>query len=165
MSRHYLLDGYNLIKQVPRLADLSLRDGREALVHWINTCQPQGSARNLVTIVFDGNPEHFGNMKSGAVKVIFTDYQSADDFIKAVIDQAKDKKKFTVVSNDKGITMYVRAQGAQILAVKEFAADFFAIKKNTARGQVKKESKTAAKYISETQASKINKEFEKIWLK
>ena len=162
MSRHYLLDGYNLIKQAPRLADLSLQEGREALIRWIQAARPQGSLQNLVTVVFDGNSDHFGSMASGAIKVVFAN-ESADEFIKEVIDHTKDKKKFVVVSDDKGITLYVRAQGANILSVKVFAAELFGSKTR----KIKRGDKNDAspKYISDTQTKKINSEFEKLWLK
>jgi predicted RNA-binding protein with PIN domain len=164
MSRHYLLDGYNIVKQVPRLADLPLSEGREGLVRWINVARPHGSVQNLVTVVFDGHPAHFGSMASGGVKVVFSDNQSADDFIKGVIDIARDKKKFVVVSNDKGITLYVRAQGASVLSVGEFAADLLPAKRSSGKSQAGKTRETG-KNISMVQQQKINKEFAKIWLK
>ncbi len=164
MSRHYLLDGYNLIKQAPRLADLSLQEGREGLIRFIHAVRPQGSLRNLVTVVFDGNPAHFGGMEAGSIKVVFTENQSADDFIKAVIDHTKDKHKFVVVSNDKGITLYVRAQGASIMAVKEFAPSLFEASASSGKSR-KGKVEPSTKYISLTQTQKINKEFEKLWLK
>ncbi len=164
MSRHYLLDGYNIIKQAPGLADLPLQEGREGLIRWINTTRPQGSLQNLVTVVFDGNPAHFGGMSCAPIKVVFSDHQSADDFIKAVIDGAKDKKKFVIVSDDKGITLYVRALGAGVLGVKAFAAELFPSRSPGRRAHKEKPGQPV-KYISITQTQKINKEFEKIWLK
>ena len=55
MSLHYLLDGYNVIHQMPDLNRPALEDQRRALVHFLETRRPQGSSRNRVTIVFDGN--------------------------------------------------------------------------------------------------------------
>lgn len=164
MSRHFLLDGYNLIKQAPCLADLALRDGRASLLHWIHVHQPQGSVRNSLTVVYDGNPEHFGNESSGQVKVVFANYQSADDYIKSAVDQAQDKKKFVVVSDDRGITLYVRSLGASVLSVKEFAPQLFS---NKVPASKKMNGKTVPfiKNISVNLTKKINDEFEKIWLK
>ena len=166
MSRHFLLDGYNIIKQAPSLADLSLQEGREGLIRWINTARPGGSLQNLVTVVFDGNPAHYGGMSSAPTKVIFTDHQSADDFIKAVIDGAKDKKKFVIVSDDKGITLYVRAQGAGVRGVKEFAADLFPLSSKKKMGKnIHKVNDVPKKYMSIAEAQEINMEFKKLWLK
>ena len=66
MSLHYLLDGYNILKQIPALNDLPLEDGRRGLLRWIETQRPQGSVNNTLTVVFDGNPDFFGASPGGA---------------------------------------------------------------------------------------------------
>ncbi len=65
MSLHYLLDGYNILKQIPAFRDLPLEDGRRGLLRWIDHSRPQGSVNNQVTVVFDGHPDHFGGTSSG----------------------------------------------------------------------------------------------------
>ncbi len=82
MSLQYLLDGYNIIKQTPNLNRGTLENQRLALIGWISTSSPQGSAKNSVTVVFDGKEEFFGSHPSVHVKVIFSQGQSADDLIK-----------------------------------------------------------------------------------
>ena len=69
-----------------------------------------------------------------------------------------------VVSDDKGITLYVRAQGAGIMSVKEFAAGLFPLRSSGPRMH-KGKKEQPAKYISITETQKINKEFAKIWIK
>ena len=59
MSLHYILDGYNILKQIPAFNDLSLEDGRRGLMRWIETQRPQGSVNNTVTVVFDGESGFF----------------------------------------------------------------------------------------------------------
>ena len=160
MSLHYLLDGYNIIKQVPALAALSLEDGRNSLAQWINVHRPQGSVNNAVTIVFDGRSDIFGGSSAVGLKVIFTSDESADDKIKAIVE-AGGKTNYVVVSNDKGIVLYARSLGAKILSVAEFMA----------AGAPKGHRKTkngkdlpAGKHISLAQTDAINKEFSKLWL-
>ena len=63
MSLHYLLDGYNIIKQSPRLGPKRLEDGRAGLIAFIEMRQPQGSRNNMVTVVFDGQPGIIGERK------------------------------------------------------------------------------------------------------
>jgi hypothetical protein len=117
--------------------------------------------RNRLTVVFDGQSGHFGNEQTGEVKVIFTQGENADACIKTIVDHAKDPKAFVVVSDDKEIKLYTRALGAKVMSVKEFAADLFG-------GQAQKKSgKTSGstQKVTLTQADKINKELEKLWLK
>ena len=45
MSLHYLLDGYNIVKQVIYLMKPKLKDSREALFRFIEVQQPQGSKK------------------------------------------------------------------------------------------------------------------------
>ncbi len=164
MSVHYLLDGYNIIHQAPSLAVRVLEDGRKGLLLWINSNRPQGSAANSVTVVFDGSTEHYGGMDGGSALVVFTHGQSADDYIKAAVEAAAQKKKYIVVSDDKGIKLYVRALGAGVLSPREFAPELF----KDARAQKTGKNASAGhmgKTISLAQQKKINKELEDFWLK
>ena len=161
MSRHYLLDGYNIIKQAPGLADLGLAQGRQGLIHWIKMSRPQGSAKNAVTIIFDGDAKHFGHSQDGELRVLFTDCSEADDLIKSIIEKAKNPGQFTVVSDDKGIKMYVRACGAEVMSVHQFAAELFSDKKKS----VPVPSNSSKKYISLAVQESINKEMTKRWIK
>ena len=154
MSLHYLVDGYNIVKQAPLLADLPLEQGRAGLLRWIEAQQPQGSANNRVTVVFDGNQEYFGNDVAGDVAVVFSRNQSADDHIKAVVEHSTARSRITVVSDDKGITLYVRSLGAGIMGVKQFAPGLFA---SPGRPPSK------GKNISLAKAKEIDDELKKIW--
>ena len=46
MSRHFLLDGYNVLQKIPELASKSLEDGRNGLVRLVDNSRPQGSMRH-----------------------------------------------------------------------------------------------------------------------
>lgn len=130
------------------------------MLNWISGYSPQGSSNNGVTVIFDGKEEFFGSHQSGSIKVIFSKGESADDLIKKMVEQYPFKKNVVVVSNDKDITLYVRALGAKVLSVKEFTVS---LSKKPAT-PVKKGS-SSSKYISLTDQAKINKEFERIWIK
>lgn len=165
MALHYILDGYNIIKCVDSMADCSLEQGRNALLRMINCERPQGSSRNSVTVVFDGRDDVWGPQSGGIAKVVFTSGQSADDYIKAVVESLSDRANTVVVSNDKEITCYVRKLGAKIIGVEKFMSFMHSdggcdVQR---RGRARKIQKTR-KVIDNAVALKINKEFEKIWL-
>ena len=161
MSLHYLVDGYNIVKQAPALADQRLEDGRAGLLRWIDAHRPHGSANNRVTVVFDGKAEHFSAPFAGSVRAVFSSNESADDHIKAMVEQSPAKSAMVVVSDDKGITLYVRSLGARIMGVKEFAPGLFSAVPSKSRGRPG--NAQTEKYISLTKADKIDKELRKIW--
>ncbi|MEK7083873.1 MAG: NYN domain-containing protein, partial [Patescibacteria group bacterium] len=107
-----MIDGYNLIKRTPAFASKSLKDGRQALIAFIERQRPQGSARNQVTVVFDGKPGMCGFPVVGEVGVVFTEYETADDLIKYRVEEARNKKEIVVVTDDKQLLLYVRGLGA-----------------------------------------------------
>ncbi len=143
-------------------------------MRWIDEHRPQGSGNNRVTVVFDGKPEHFppqadqpladgGNGGSGGVAVIFSTHDSADERIKALVENSKTKNTIVVVSDDKGITLYVRSLGAKVMAVKQFAAGLFVLTQHTSSKRGRTKDGSVGKYISLAKAEQINKEMEKIW--
>lgn len=157
MSLHYLLDGYNILKQMAAFRDLPLEDGRSGLLRWISDARPQGSVNNQVTVVFDGHPDHFGASPAGGeIRVIFSDGCSADDKIKRMVEEDDDRKNCVIVSDDKDIFLYARSLGSKVMSVKAFTSRSKSIQTGQGSG---------GKYISLSRQEKINKELARIWLK
>jgi predicted RNA-binding protein with PIN domain len=156
-----LIDGYNLIKRSSTLAQKSLEDGRQSLISFIEHQRPQGSERNQVTVVFDGKPGMYGLPVATETSIIFTEYESADDKIKAIVEDAANKKEIVVVTDDKDLYLYVRKLGAKVMSNAEFVA-----KGGDRRAPKGKPSKASekTKVISSTFEHSINQEFEKIWI-
>src|SRR5258708_519339 len=122
MSLHYLLDGYNILKQMAAFRDLPLEEARRGLLRWIDQSRPQGSVNNQVTVVFDGHPDHYGSAAQGEIRVIFSDGCSADDKIKRMVEDDLARKNCVVVSDDKEIFLYARSLGAKIMSVEAFTS-------------------------------------------
>ncbi len=172
MSLHYLLDGYNILKQVPAFNDLSLEDGRKGLIGWIESARPQGSVNNTVTIVFDSprlesGGGSFGAFPQGSTRVIFSQ-GCADDKIKLMAEEDDNRRNCVVVSDDKDIVLYVRALGSRVMSVAKFT-ESLRTKRSLSKLRPKKAhkagSKADGKYISLSRQEKINKELSRIWLK
>ena len=156
-----MIDGYNLIKRNPALASKSLQDGRQGLVSFIERNRPQGSLRNQVTIVFDGKPGMYGLPSAQEVSVVFTEYESADDLIKYRVEEAKNKKEFVVVTDDKQLLLYVRSLGAAVMSVGDFYKRSSSLKP-TVKGGGKLPQRM--KVITSSFEHVINQEFTKIWI-
>ena len=165
MSLHYLLDGYNIIHQIPALAQERFDEAREAFLKLVETSQPQGSFRNKVTVVFDGKPGIWNFKPSPYIEIIFTHSQSADDKIKDMVAQAANAKAIVVVTDDRDIQYAVRGLGAKVVGVSDFVA-----KLQEPRGgkpSLKNSKKGPAeikKYIPTVTEFKINEELKNIWL-
>jgi predicted RNA-binding protein with PIN domain len=167
MALHFILDGYNLIKQTEWLADKKLEDSRNALLKFIESQRPQGSIKNKVTVVFDGQPGFARDDRKSFASVIFSCNETADDKIKHLVRGQKNRKSMVVVTNDRDIRYYVRSLGAKILKVEEFLvkasdADAGEKRQGNNKGRAGKES---LKGITKTLEHKINLEFKEIWLK
>jgi predicted RNA-binding protein with PIN domain len=160
---------------MPSVLDLAkLEDRRRALIRFIEQYTPQGSSNNRVTVVFDGNLEVFGGMKSSAAKIVFSQGESADDTIKKIVAQAQNTKNIIVVSDDRAIQYAVRALGAKTSGAKAFIVKAKIPRKQQnpvceGSRRARKSSTNGSpaesqKYISKTEESKITSEFGEIWL-
>lgn len=165
MSLQYILDGYNIIKQIPPLKLKRLREGRESLVSLIEIYRPQGSIKNSVTIVFDGQSGIIGYPNPSSVRVLFSSDESADDKIKRLVSESNRKKETIVVTDDRELQFSIRLSGAKILSVSDFLAQAKGPGGERPVGKNQKPKAQEEKSISKTLEYKITSEFEKIWLK
>lgn len=132
----------------------------------IESAQPQGSFKNRVTVVFDGQAGIWGGERGAPVEVVFSKAESADEVIKRIVAGAENKKNIVVVTDDRDIQYAVRSHGAKV----KTPADFFARARPARPGGTEKsgrpgESSQASKYIPKTLEYEINAELEKIWIK
>ncbi|MCG2712635.1 MAG: NYN domain-containing protein [Candidatus Omnitrophica bacterium] len=161
MSLHYIIDGYNVVKQVSFLTGKKLSSGREGLVRFIERYKPQGSKRNEVTIVFDGKAEVVSPRMKTDIGVIFSRSESADDVIKRMIEKTSNPSQYVVVSDDKAVAFYCRSIGAKWLGVKDFIANTGLKKRLRKKSSYEHESKELAEDI----ADKITADLTKLWVK
>ena len=159
MSLHYIIDGYNIIKQVSFLTGKKLRAGREGLVWFIETYRPQGKICNEVTIVFDGKAEISSpNMKTD-IRIIFSKGETADNKIKKMVEGSKNPRDFVVVSDDKEIMFYCRSVGSQVLSVKEFLGNYLNPKKKAKQVEIDDKPE-----LDSGVAAEITEDLKKLWL-
>ena len=164
MSLHYLLDGYNVTKQIPALARQGLKNERDSLISLVETRRPQGSLNNKVTIVFDGRPGIIHAQKNSHVKIVFSQNESGDEKIRRIVKDAVYKKRIIVVTDDKELGFSVRAHGAKLLSVKDFLAKIDIQPAGTRTSKPQKKTKEEQKRIPKTLEYKITSELEQIWL-
>lgn len=157
MSLHFILDGYNIIKQSEFLSTKVLRDARCELVRFITEKKPCGSVNNSATVVFDGaNHVNFPQTKNKGVEVLFTHNHSADQQIKKMVSESRNPKRIVVVSDDREIQFFIKSCGAHAMSTLEF------IRKGSPAQKIPKD--TPKIELSHLQVANINSELAKIWL-
>lgn len=123
MGKHYLIDGYNLMHQLPDLKGRmrqDLEETRNALVVRLSGFAQYRKVK--VSVVFDGRDGHERHVsRKGLVKVVFSKSpEEADHVIKRMIDCARHPRKWIVVSSDGEIQRFARLCGVQFLKSSDF---------------------------------------------
>ena len=157
MSVHYIIDGYNVIKQVPYLTEKKLEEGRDNFIKFLELHRPQGSVNNEVTVVFDGQSHVYSPQMASRIKVIFSHHETADDKIKKMVKNASNRRRIVVVSDDKEIKFFIRKLGAQPSSVRKFLSKVKAKPFNVPSG-----GRDKLELMSE-EAQLITRELENIW--
>ncbi len=163
MSLHYILDGYNLIKHKSFGRFRRSHDERLGLVSLINDKRLCGSAKNSVTVVFDGYAGP--GMQAGdhlGCSLVFSCDVSADEKIRALLEHA-DPATTVVVSDDRQVKFFAKSCRAQVLGVAEF---FGGRKTESGHQPAGKRAKEVSKpELTHSKMLQINKELSDIWLK
>ena len=120
----FLIDGHNLIGQ---MRDLSLSDPNDEDKLIARLKQFAERADKRVTVVFDPNPNDttprigHGRTRMGNLTVIYTPAgNKADDVIRNLVGDVKDKQGLIVVTSDAAVANFTRMTGVRV----ESAADF-----------------------------------------
>jgi len=128
MSRRYLIDGYNLIHQVPHIRSRLNTDfeaARETLIHLVG--QFSSAARVPCVLVFDGmgtaaqhNPRE---AHMPFLELVYASQKhSADTLIERMVYKSERRRECIVVSGDRGIRDLCFAMGALVMAPPNFLA-------------------------------------------
>ncbi len=124
MALHLLIDGYNLLHQIPEMSFLMQEDPEEARRALLERLRIyQRLRRHRITVVFDawGQDEPRRKINVKGIQVIFTAAgETADDYLKKVA--VKERERAVVVSSDREIRSYVETYGAISITSREFLA-------------------------------------------
>jgi predicted RNA-binding protein with PIN domain len=116
----YLVDGNNVMGQ--RVGWHRDKPGaRRALLDEL--AQFAVARRVTLTVVFDGAPErHFADGASyRGVRVFYAERGSnADERIKQLVENSRERRTLLVVTSDRALADYVRRCGAQVVRAGEF---------------------------------------------
>ena len=130
--RTILLDGYNVIHRSPAFDPKDLGDlaaAREKLVNLLSWAMGSEGDASFV-LVFDGANVGAAARRSagsgGRVDVRFSKPpQTADDLIKALVEEWSDSRDVTVVTSDLEVAQHARTHGASVVLSDLFGASLF----------------------------------------
>lgn len=165
MSLHFILDGYNLIKQNERLAFLKLQDARDVFLARIKAQNLQGSAKNSVTVVFDGQLETNRQWYSPGIEVVYTGGETADEWIKRFVEDCQRPKNLVVVTDDREIRCFVKSLGASVMGARAFLEGGDLSRRGSGGVLKPKSGQSEKKEISSVLEHKITSEMRRVWLK
>lgn len=119
-----LLDGHNVIGHSP---DLSLSDPDDEMKLIARLKSLVARTGKQVTVVFDPNPTdslpHFGHSKErqGKLEIIYVaPGHKADDVIRDIVSETKDRKGLIVVTSDGAVASFTRQSGVRVQSSSEF---------------------------------------------
>ncbi len=156
MSVWYIIDGCNLIERQSRVFDCSRRQALHYLSNLIVYEKPEGSLRNKLTVIIDGQPGISGPGYQADIR--FTSGRTADEEIVETVKNSENPSRIIVVTDDKPLRRSVRKKGARFKSTSDFTKKLF--KKKSIPVKNSKDKK-----ISDQEAEKINKELRKKWLR
>ena len=148
-----VIDGYNFLYQIPSLKKKGKERGREILLRKL---EEKKKSLGEVWVIFDGRREDRKDYYR-KVKVIYTEEETADDYIKRMVKKKGMKEKITVVTNDREIQEFVRIHGGEILTVETLREKLFPPKKEKKREEEIKPTPSTAK------GRRITEELRKVW--
>ena len=125
MNPHYIIDGYNIIHQIPKFQkgiDYNLEYARNMLISFIRAYQ---SSRKLkITLVFDGAQIGYVDNRAQStqkLEIIYsTSPEKADPVIKRILKKINNKKNVTLVSADNDLINFYKQNNAKVISPDEF---------------------------------------------
>lgn len=122
--RHFIIDGYSLIRVIPLLKKTMEENqdaARELLIHSVGKIALQKKFRS--TLVFDGsspvapkkNPLH------APVHVVFSSPATLSEYITRMIEQSKQRTLLTVITADKDLLLLAKKNFCQSYPSTYFA--------------------------------------------
>ena len=149
-----IIDGYNLLHQLPSLKGKGIDRAREELIRKLEI---KRKSFDGILIVFDGERGNLGrNLSEEKIKVIFSGELSADDYIKRIVKNSKTPQKITVVTDDREIKDFVKLYGTHLLSTKKMG-DILYPEKPVITEIYEKPSPSSEK------GKRINEELRRIW--
>lgn len=118
---HWLIDGHNLIGQMPNL-QLSDPNDEEKLLEYLRRYRARTG--HQLTVVFDAGQSYqpATKKKQGGITVQFAPHgQTADRLIKQRVRRVRNPQAMIVVTSDRAVQQAARQMGVRVVTAQEFS--------------------------------------------
>jgi len=116
---HYIIDGNNLIGKVPRLKELHFKDKQLSRSELVSILNPYFAGKKInLTLHLDGFKNLPLNLSKG--KIIYSDQITSDAKIKDEISKSRNPKLITLVTSDRLLSDFARANSCSVIKSEEF---------------------------------------------
>ena len=115
---NYILDGNNIIgkdKELKQLQSQEPQKSREKLVHLLDRYFSKKKFK--VSLHLDGFEKE--NIRTGKVRLIYSNNKKADDKIRDQIEGSENPKKLTVVTSDRSLAEFAKVCSCTVLKSEE----------------------------------------------
>ncbi len=162
MVKHFLIDGYNLAHKLGvNITKENLQQVRNDVCRKVSMLVSQKKCK--ATLVFDGRGVLGATEQYQNIAVVFTaSGETADAYIKKMIDETLSKSTLCVVSSDNEILRYAKISRAQTMPSEHFLRDLKTAtgsdsgkQKSRSNASIKKEREATEHKPSEVSASQV----------
>ncbi|MFN3560743.1 MAG: NYN domain-containing protein [Chloroherpetonaceae bacterium] len=160
MVKHFVIDGYNFAHKLGiKITKGNLQQVRNDVCRKVSMLASQKKCK--ATLVFDGRGVLGATEQYHNVAVVFTaSGETADAYIKKMIDETPNKSALCVVSSDNEILRYAKVSRAQSMLSENFlktatTSDSGKPTKSRSNASIKQETTTSEHKPSEVSASEV----------
>lgn len=155
MTCYYILDGYNVMRGLPRIINLNFEDR----LSFINFLYMKIKPNNKILVVFDGYGEE--RIKYPEIEICFSKDVSADEYILNLLKGKIREKSPRVITDDQELKNKLKLLSIDVLRIEEFAS--LILRKMYLKGKKRKKFNEKPSLYSR-QAFEIRKELERLWI-
>ncbi|MCX7917821.1 MAG: NYN domain-containing protein [bacterium] len=126
----YIIDGFNLIKTsfIKKYERQGIEFAQEFLIDILERYKRKHPTIDI-TIVFDGKSSNFSFYQRRKIKIIFSNETSADEKIREILENRKERKQIWVVSDDREVQEFTKILGSKFINVNEFLEVVYPLEK------------------------------------
>ena len=113
--QHWIIDGYNLLREIPGLNGLRAHDAENAREQLLNSIAALAAKKKIrCTVVFDGTaPDRHRPPLRAPLHVVYSSPLTAEEKIKKMVDTSATPTQLTVISSDREMLAHARTRSCE----------------------------------------------------
>jgi len=157
----YIVDGFNVIKTsfIKKYEKYGIEGAQGFLIDILERYKKKHPSVEI-TVVFDGKSPSISFYQKRRIKIIFSNEITADEKIRKILENKKNKTQIQVVSDDREIQEFSKIIGSKFLKVDAFLEIVYPYEK---KETVKKETVKKEKDINYRLKLEIEKELKNFY--